>query len=184
MTHLIMTSLLLTQSSITEDINNNFPGPAHEAVRLWAAYVPSKIPAYLYKTHPSDCADFQECMQYVGSIIGFDVENHSTCNIYTGKGSESHVGILKTYKNMWNQEYDIMSRYPSNRLGRTSILVVDNETNLLCPCSYGKKCQIVSDLLPGRCVPDQRLEDYDNSNLIPIALVILAIVLVIAKLKN
>jgi hypothetical protein len=110
-------------------------------------------------------------------MIGFDLENRSSCGIYTGPGLERHMGILRTYKNTWDQPFDVMSRYESDRLEATSIRVVDNSTSRLCPCRNGEICEVLSGHFPGRCVPDINVSGYENLSLIPLGLVVVLAIL-------
>jgi hypothetical protein len=166
-------------TSLEMEINRITPGNSNPAVRLWSLYLPHKIPGWMY-TDVIDCGTFLECSVYIGRTIGFDLSPHTTIGaVYVGPAMITHLGVLNTTidRLWWATPYDLMSNPPVVQLGATSIRVIDNTTNRMCPCKSSREtCTFMSPLLPMRCVPSLDETGYDDLYLVSAFFIVCVIV--------
>jgi len=162
-------------TSLESDVNRLIPGTSNTAVRLWSLYLPHKIPSWMY-TENIDCDNFTVCIAYVGHMIGFNLSLHTTNDgVYVGPAMTKHTGVLNVSndKMYWKTPYDIMSMSPLPKLGATSIRVIDNINNRMCPCqTVTEKCSYTSSYLPMRCVSNTTKREYDDLYLVSLFFII------------
>lgn len=171
---MMLRALLVATATATlrEELAAVESGPGNDAAKLWALYLPHKITASMFN-RPN--GDFLNQTRAIGLELGFNVT--SACGIYAGAGSESTMGTLHTVGNGWLVGGYVMSVNPGSdpMLRPATIRNIDNTTNTLCPCRYGK-CVSMGTRLPDRCGPAPVNDSYGDDGVLINLLLVFAVV--------